>query len=396
MTALVPFKPQSQLPAAIAQSLAALGGQVPSTLSEGIGSNYANLSFKGKVFRIKFGGQEHTLVDPQTNTPMQYMDLVILDAKGALSKTYYASGYTEGANEQPDCASEDGITPHAPPGKAVQCNDCRLCQWNVFGSKKSNDGIATNSKACADTRKLAVVPMQNIRNDNFGGPMLLRVPAASLSNLAEFDRSVRAAGAPFFAVVVRVTFDYNVAYPKLVFTPLQFVSDQMAAEILEMRADLRTREIIDGLALPTAPAAPAAPPIAGSVPAAMAAAQTPPVPPVVQTPAPAPAAPVASFVAAPAAAQAPAPAPAATVSFAAPVTPAAPTVAAPAPTIPVTGVPPVAAAPVSFQAPGTPPPPPAQYAPPVAAPPVAAPPAQAAAGTLPQSVLAAVDSMLAS
>src|SRR5690242_2131238 len=105
---LQPFNPQGQqLPAAIAGALATTGGQMPSTLSEGVGANYANVSFKGKVFRIKYNGQEHHLVDPTTQLPLQYMDLVIVDAKGALSKTYYASGYTDGATEQPDCASED-------------------------------------------------------------------------------------------------------------------------------------------------------------------------------------------------------------------------------------------------------------------------------------------------
>lgn len=389
MSNIIPFAAQGQLPAAIAQSLAQTGSQLPSALSEGVGSNYANLSFKGKVFRIKYGGQEHHLIDPVNKTPLGYIDLVIVDAKNALSKTYYASGYTDGATEQPDCASEDGVHPHAPPGKQVQCNDCRLCPWNAFGSKKSNDGIATNSKACADTRKLAVVPIHNIMNENFGGPMLLRVPAASLTNLAEFDRTVRSAGAPFYAVVVRVTFDYTVAYPKLVFTPQRFLSDAEAADVLKLREDIRTKEIIDGLAPPVAPVA-----LPGQVPAAMA--QPAPAPLAQPTPQPVP-------VAAPQVTPAPVPVP--------PMQPVAAPAPAPAPegnavvwgTAPAPAPAPVAAAapPIPQTAPIAAPPVVPQYAPPgvapVNVPPVAAAPAPAPVpqpASLPQGVLDAVDNLL--
>ena len=390
MSNIVQFAAQGQLPAAIAQSLAQTGSQLPSALSEGVGSNYANLSFKGKVFRIKYGGQEHHLIDPVNKTPLGYIDLVIVDAKNVLSKTYYASGYTDGATEQPDCASEDGVHPHAPPGKNVQSHDCRTCLWNAFGSKKSNDGIATNSKACADTRKLAVVPIHNIMNENFGGPMLLRVPAASLTNLAEFDRTVRSAGAPFYAVVVRVTFDYTVAYPKLVFTAQRFLTDAEAQDVLKLREDLRTKEIIDGLAPPVAPAAP----LPGQVPAAMAPAAQP-------TPAPVPVA--TAPVAAPPAAVAPVPVP--------PVQVAPAPTPAPAPegnavvwgTAPAPAPAPVAAAapPIPQTAPIAAPPAVPQYAPPgvapVNVPPVAAAPAPAPVpqpASLPQGVLDAVDNLL--
>lgn len=383
---LTPFNPQGQLPAAIAQSLATTGGALPSALSEGVGSNYANVSFKGKVFRIKYGGQEHLLVDPATNQPLQYLDIVIVDAKNVLSKTYYASGYTEGSNEQPDCASEDGVTPHAPPGKQVQAHDCRLCPWNAFGSKKSTDGIATNSKACADTRKLAVVPIHNIPNENFGGPMLLRVPAASLTNLAEFDRSVRAAGAPFFAVVVRVTFDYNVAYPKLVFQAQRFLTDAEASDVLALRSDMRTKDIIEGLAPPVAPA-----PLQGQAPAAMAQAA----PAAMAQAAPVVAAPPVAAPPMPQAAPVMAPQQAASnvVAFGAPPVPHAAPVPQAAPNIPVTGAavpPPVTAFAPPVQVMN---PPPVGFAAAAAPAPAQAVPTQQAA-PLPQSVLDAVDGLL--
>lgn len=266
--AVIPFRPDNILPAVIAQQLVQQGGQMHNPLTDGVGSAYANVSFKGKIFRIKYGGEEVVLVDPATNLALQYMDVVVLDAKSELSKTFYAAGYVEGVSEQPDCSSEDGVTPSAPVGKQVQCHDCRMCKWNAFGSKVSTDGKPSNSKACADTRKLAVVPIYNLQNERFGGPMLLRVPAASLTGLANFSRTLANQGAPFFAAVVRITFDISAAYPKLDFTPLRFLTDQEAQDVLALRVDPRTAEILRAGTLQT-PAPALAAPVGGQVPSAM-------------------------------------------------------------------------------------------------------------------------------
>lgn len=271
--AMQPFRPDTALPAAIAQIVSQQGGQLANPLAEGVGSSFANLSFKGKIFRIKYAGEEVVLQDPNTGFALQFIDVVVVDAKGTLSKTYYATGYTEGVTEQPDCSSEDGITPTAPVGKQVQCHDCRMCKWNVFGSKPQQQGQpASNSKACADTRKTAIVPIYNIANERFGGPMLLRVPAASLSGLAQFSRTLAGQGAPFYAAVVRITFDNEAAFPKLVFTPLRFLNEQEAAQILELRQDIRVADILSSGAMTSTAALP--PPMAGQVPSSMQGAPT--------------------------------------------------------------------------------------------------------------------------
>ncbi len=357
--AMQPFRPDTALPAAIAQIVQQQGGQLANPLAEGVGSSFANLSFKGKIFRIKYAGEEVVLQDPNTGFALQFIDVVIVDAKGTLSKTYYATGYTEGVTEQPDCSSEDGITPFAPVGKQVQCHDCRMCKWNVFGSKPQQQGQpASNSKACADTRKTAIVPIYNIANERFGGPMLLRVPAASLSGLAQYSRTLAGQGAPFYAAVVRITFDNEAAFPKLVFTPLRFLNEQEAAQILELRNDIRVADILTSGTTTSTAALPA--PVAGQVPSSMQGAPT-QTPGAAQASAPpvAPAAPPAQQYAPPQPQYAP-PQPVqpdpSGVAFGVPTPPPAAPQAAPAPQIPVT-------APVQ-QAPQPPP----VYAPPVAPP----------------------------
>jgi hypothetical protein len=397
---LVPMSPamqQAQMPALIQNQLQAMGYNVQdSALSQGVGVQFANVSYKGKVFRIKYGANETLLVDPQTNQPLQYLDVILVDAKKELSKTYYASGYVEGSSEAPDCSSEDGVHPVAPAGKQPQAVDCRTCPWNAFGSKKSSDGVATNSKACADTRKVVVVPPVNIQNERFGGPMLLRIPAASLQGLAQFDRTLSAQGIPFFAVIVRITFDYTVSYPKLQFQAMQYLSDQQFAEVVAMRADPRTRDILNqgsqaapqNVAAPTPAPAPA--PIQGQPPVGMAT-QAPPPSPAEPPPAQQPAQ---AWGTAPATAPAPAPAapPPVTAAWGAPPPVQAQPVAqaaAPIPQQPAQAPqqtsfapPPVAAPPVQQ---------PMAYAPPQAAAP--APQTQAAPSALPQEVLNSVDAM---
>jgi hypothetical protein len=244
MSNIVPFNPQGQAPAALQQHLAAIGGLAPSAFTQGIGAGYASVSFKGKVFQIRYNGQTTHLVDPQTNAPMQFFDVVLVDAKAELSKTYYAGAYTEGDNQAPDCSSEDGVHPTAPAGKQVISATCQTCPFNAFGSKVSTDGKATNSKACQDTRKVAIVPAFNMRNENFGGAMLLRIPPDSLKALAQYARGLEAQGAPTYGVVTRIMFDYTVSHPKLTFQALRWVSEDEFAVIKEIKESAGTKEIV--------------------------------------------------------------------------------------------------------------------------------------------------------
>ncbi|MFX8094606.1 hypothetical protein ABTK72_20245, partial [Acinetobacter baumannii] len=85
------------------------------------------------------------------------------------------------------------------------------------GSKISDNG--SKSKACSDSRKLVIVPVGangavDFENLRFGGPMLLRVPPASLRAFAEYDAKLQAMGLPYYAVVTRLQFDQSQAYPR--------------------------------------------------------------------------------------------------------------------------------------------------------------------------------------
>lgn len=401
-----------------------------SELSQNVGANYAVISIKGKVFRIKHGGVETPLtINLQGQEyAAPYMDVVIPLANPQLSKTYYASGYAEGSDEAPTCWSEDGRNPLAPlenrpkiPETGQPCHDCLLCPANVFGSK-INEVTGAKGKACADTRKLVVIPLDvnggvDAENARFGGPMLLRVPAASLQPFAEYDRKLQSMGVPYFAVVTRMQFDSTVAYPKFQLSPLRLVTEAEAQEILKLRGGQQVQAILAGghssapaLAAPVptpvehvapvtqamhdaAPAtmgfpAPTATPMPAAAPAT--AAPVPVAPAPVPPPAPAtPAQPAPTHVPV-----APPPAPPAVAPAAAPAAPAPvaafPTAPAPAP---AAAAPPAAFP--GFPAPAAAPPQiPGQMAPQIAMPPQAAPAAEQAPATVSPELLGRIDQLL--
>ena len=308
MSQIIPFE-QNRLPAHIAARFAARG---PSALSQNVGAGYGIVSIKGKVFHI-VRGEERTLVTkPGDDDPAASIEVVIIDANPALSKTYYPNGYEEGSTDKPVCYSNDSIAPgaDAPEPQALKCS---ICPHNVFGSRITESG--GKGKACGDFRRMAIAPASAIAE-----PMLLRVPAATLKPLAVYGEMLSKRGVDFGAVVTKIGFDHTVAHPALTFKPMGFIDEAMAAQVDEVRNSDLVRQII-GVSGPFSGAAPAAATTQAT------AASAPPVAAPAPAPAPTPVAPK------PRAARAPAPAPV--------PTPAPAPVAAPAPIMATSAEPPV-------------------------------------------------------
>jgi hypothetical protein len=101
--------------------------------------------------------------------------------------------------------------------------------------------------------------------------MLLRIPATSLPNLAGYADFLTRKGADVPWVGTKLSFDYDVAYPKLVFETTGFLSDAEAQAVLEaMENPLIERMLHDAGPTESAPAQGAgADTIPGRPPAAM-------------------------------------------------------------------------------------------------------------------------------
>jgi hypothetical protein len=350
-------------------------------LTQGLSGNFAVVSIKGKCFKIKHGGTEKplTVVHEGMTYAAPFFDVVMLSSNPNFSKTYYEGTYAEGSDDAPSCSSEDGIAP-APGVPRPQSTLCATCPKNVFGSKISDNGA--KGKACQDSRKVAVVPAGDIANEQWGGPMLLRIPPASLGPLADFARQLQAQGIPYYAVVIRIVFDTTVAFPKLAFQVLRGLTQEEGTQVMTWRESATVKTVL-GHDAPRAqlPAPAAALPAQQPNPVAAAAAQPAPLPAAALLPA-----------------SHPAPLPAAVAPQPAPLPAAAPIQAAPLQPPPLPSTAPLQPAPAAVvplqpaPLPAAPSPLPTQAAPIATAPTQATPPVPAATPGL----LSEIDSLLGS
>jgi hypothetical protein len=216
-------------------------------MSEGVGGAFGILTYRGKVWRIKYRGQEYTLTLPPSvpgGPPAgakPTVEIIIVNASPAISKLWYKDGYSEGDKSAPDCSSVDGVRPD-PASPHKQCETCAACPMNVWGSKMLPSGKP--GKACQDYKRLAIVPAGDMRNETYGGPLLLRVPAGSLSDMSQYSNNLAAQGYPYFAVETVLSFDVQAAHPKLVFTASRVINEQEAQLVAELQNDPRTKRIL--------------------------------------------------------------------------------------------------------------------------------------------------------
>lgn len=205
---------------------------VADDLSAGVQGGYGLIGYKGKVFSIRYRGEEKILMRADGDGPVNSIELVILKASPAISKIFYKEGYVEGSTAAPDCYSSNGVTPDVG-AQSKQSVTCAVCPHNQWGARITNEG--KQAKACSDSRRVAVVPLQDIRNEVYGGPMLLRVPAASLQDLAQYGQKMAHLGYPYYAIATRVAFDPAAAYPKFHFTAIRALNEDEARAVVEMQ-----------------------------------------------------------------------------------------------------------------------------------------------------------------
>lgn len=201
-------------------------------LAAGVQAGFGLIGYKGKVWSIRYRGDEQQLLRDDGDGPRNSIEVVILKAATYISKIWYEKGYVEGSTAAPDCFSPNGVVPD-PQSAKRQSNACANCPQNVWGSKITEAG--KKGKACGDSKRLAVVPVGDIANEAFGGPMLLRVPAASLQDLATFGNKMQNLGYPYFAIATRISFDSEEAYPKFNFAAIRPLTDAEADVVLSLQ-----------------------------------------------------------------------------------------------------------------------------------------------------------------
>jgi hypothetical protein len=215
-------------------------------LGAGIQAPFAVIGYKGGRWSVRHRGSTKVLERfDEKGRPdgfVPYLDLVVLYAAGHNSKVYYATGYVEGSDSPPDCWSTDG---QKPDGAAMhkQNPTCLDCRHNVRGSRV-NTATGAKGKACSDFRRWAVVPYEDIENTLMGGPMLLRIPPASLGGVGEYSDKLKANSVPYAAIATRVGFDGKEAFPKLTFQPYAVLTQDEVDEVIKMQAHPLVERIV--------------------------------------------------------------------------------------------------------------------------------------------------------
>lgn len=322
MNNIVPLRP-GMVPAAFQSFTNA--PDMAAAAQAGLQASFGVVGFKGRNWRLKYRGEE-ILIKDERGVPVPSLDVVIVGVSPNISKQWYEKKFTEGDDAAPDCFSVNGVHPD-PASPRKQCESCAVCPQNLWGSRITDAG--KKAKNCQDSRRVAVVPVADIANTDFGGAMMLRLPPTSLTGFASFNKELARFGAQPYMVTTQLGFDYDVAYPLITFKAIGWLDEAQAEQTKEVLADPQVARMLeeevaeathDLAAVETSALAAGGPPAAFAQPQAVAQLEpSPPSPaPVLPAPAPVQAAPT------------PTAAPRKTSPFAAAGTPA-PTPAAPAP-----------------------------------------------------------------
>lgn len=229
-----------------AQAFAALNAH-DDNLSDGIGQSYAVLGYKGKQWSLRYRGQRHNFLRPDDGTPASYIDVIMLGQAKQKSKSFYKKyDAATSDGDRPICSAIDGLNPD-PDGDMYGVNTCTLCPRNVW---KTDPATGRKGRECSDYKRVAVLLLPTQTKALLGSPLVepvfLRVPAASLNALAILGDTMTAKGYHYSTYITRISFDPDEAHPKMVFRPIQGLSDQEAPIVLELRSDPTVGRITGG------------------------------------------------------------------------------------------------------------------------------------------------------
>lgn len=239
------------------------------------------LSYQGKVWATIVNGEKLQMMKRDADgeeVPMSVMRVIILAYGARRSRAYYEGSYDPDNISAPKCWSDDGVTPHADvPEKPAKT--CASCQWSAKGSKISDNGKAVT--ACSQMRMLAVVPAAQ---PDFT-PLRLKLAITSDYDakspehaakgwfaFSQFTDLLRSRGVKHTAaLVVKMKFDGDAEYPKVLFSPDRWLTPEELATVGPLTTDADVLALLKTTYTPApgepvavhdedeAPAAPAAP-----------------------------------------------------------------------------------------------------------------------------------------
>ncbi len=201
------------------------------------GAPIGRVSLDAKVFTFLYGGEDW-IVQTGVGDPMPYLDVCIIDANENTSKAYWIAGYEQGSTDAPDCASILGVVPD-PGVPHPQSAKCGTCKWNKFGTASNG-----KAKACGDSKRLAVVPAWDFENEDWGGPMLFRIPPTSFRNFADYVEDQTKQGRDLNLIITRIRFDPKTSHQKLTFAYQRWISEDEDPIMAKWLTDEHTKRVL--------------------------------------------------------------------------------------------------------------------------------------------------------
>lgn len=215
----------------------------------GVTSGFPIISYRGKTWRIRKSGEEQAYLNDEGEA-IQSIEVVMLKSNPIPSKVFYEDKFSEGDQSPPRCWSANGIKPDTGVVDPISPT-CGVCANNVWGSKTTESGAKT--RACADVRRCAVAFKHQLEEVELGtrdakdvDVLLLRIPPATLNPLKDYvEKVLKPKGVPPYVLITKIGFDTDVAYPKLTFKGLRFLTKIEVDTALALRDGEDARRILN-------------------------------------------------------------------------------------------------------------------------------------------------------
>lgn len=222
-----------------------------------------SLGYEGKVWTIAVNGEKTKVMkdDGEGNeVPRAVMSVVVLGFNADRGRAYYEGTYDPTKVSAPVCWSDDGKVPAAQVAepKASKCDGCPLA---AKGSKVDDNG--KSRVACSQHRMVAVVPA----NDLSFTPLRMKLAITSLWDDPKKDGAAMAAKGWFgfdnftsmlrtrgvkhtAAIITKMSFDPNVAYPKVLFRVGEFLDAERIQQVGPIANSDIVKELLAGTRTP--------------------------------------------------------------------------------------------------------------------------------------------------
>lgn len=215
------------------------------------GGNSKRISIKGGVFRKVVGGKEIGTIEDR------HMNVIFARMSPNPARQFYTGRYVEGERAAPICWSTDSKTPDADV-ESPQARTCDTCPQSVKGSGQGGQGTA-----CRLSWRTAVV----LPDDPSGDVMQLVLPATSSFGKEEngkwpfrpYMQMLANHNISGSSVITKMSFDTKSPVPRVLFSPVAAVTEDVLNIINEQGQTLSAENAIKLTVFKTDSSADAAP-----------------------------------------------------------------------------------------------------------------------------------------